>query len=161
MKILRYKKLKNHFKKRNATIKWTLSEYTVLGEILCMGCHFVFLHTYPRYYAVRSGPRAGWILQFNPQGGKIVVRNTIKKYLQHRQQLHPCEHTAHSYEDTIMVEHYGTQITIFQIRKESHKLNERLEVTHCSSISTAFITHCSPLYLPVLHQRQHTIVIIT
>jgi hypothetical protein len=50
---------------------------------------------------------------------------------------------------------------VIQIRKDSHELNERFVVTHCSNISTAFITLCSPQYLPVLHQRQHTIVIIT
>lgn len=31
-----------------------------------------------------------------------------------------------------------------QIRKESHELHERLLVTHCSNIPTAFITLCPP-----------------
>jgi hypothetical protein len=80
MKLLRYKNLQNHTQKRNATIKRrTVSEYTVFGEILRMSCHFVFHHTYPFYNVASSRPRAGRILQFNPQGGKRVVRNAIKK----------------------------------------------------------------------------------
>jgi hypothetical protein len=33
------------------------------------------------------------------------------KYLQHRLQLHPCEHKAHASDDTIMVEPNGTQLS--------------------------------------------------
>lgn len=51
------------------------------------------------------------------------------KYLQHRLLLHTCEHTAHSYDDTIMVEPYGTQLSSnSDLERES-----RIKRTACSS----------------------------
>jgi len=51
------------------------------------------------------------------------------KCLQHRLLLHPCEHTAHSYDDTIMVEPCGTQLSSnSDLERES-----RIKRTACSS----------------------------
>jgi len=51
------------------------------------------------------------------------------KYLQHRLLLHPCEHTAHSYDETIMVEPYGTQLSSnSDLERES-----RIKRTACSN----------------------------
>jgi hypothetical protein len=51
------------------------------------------------------------------------------QYLQHRLQLHPCEHTARSYDDTIMVERYGMQLS----SNSDPERESRIKRTACSN----------------------------
>jgi len=51
------------------------------------------------------------------------------KYLQPRLQLHPCQYTAHSYGDTIMVERYGKQLS----SNSDPERESRIKRTACSN----------------------------
>jgi hypothetical protein len=150
MKILRDKMLPNHLQ-RNVTKNGLfqsslhLTKYYLWVAILfpSTGIHFSTLSALVRG---RFIPHGTHYCSFNPQGGK---RDGSKCYHEvaisdtdNRQTHVNTRHMDMMAQYSVVL--MGRSIQVTQVRKQSHELNQRLPVTHCSNISTAFTVLCPP-----------------